>query len=511
MRLSIFLDYFRIPLLTLLLVNFAPSASSQEIDSGAPKLRSFLGVSQIHTSLEVLSQLGAHSGKTTQQPWSSSYFPDLTGSIAAPYRSQGLLGAQLKIALGREGHPKLMRRHLERWRKHWTLWSHDELNRELSPSAKYDLWVGNSDFEFSSAILSELAFRSLHGRVTNSEGQTIWNSDGNGFPAWNGICDGWAYASIVFPRPVKPVTLVSPSGREITWFPEDIKALGSYLMARTNTEYFSSMGYRFLGGRCKSKRPDARCNDLRPDQWHLTLANRIGIQNMGFVMDIDNNHKINNHPVFSYEFEYFSLRTGQKGDWKKARELTHTLQDRLAQGRHPQTRYIVGVKSKIHYLSFILSEKRKKQTHDDPSQDSVKQITYTYDLELSEDGTVLGGVWGNRRRESDPVAEEDLSNSATDLDYKVKIAAQPDFIWLAPVGFRPYSSAALETDRGDLKPDGSIEWKWNGQGAMPDDWQRAVKFDQRWAPPRLETPGSKLRSAQPLSNLVALLFELSKN
>lgn len=489
--------------ITLVVSSSFQTAAAKSSEIPSQKIARFLGKDQVLGSLEDLSRHHLHSGRTLYQPWSSSYFPDLTGGIAAPYRSQGVLGAQLKIGLGLEAHPKLIRRHLDRWQKNWALWSNDELNRELSPSAKYDLWIGNQEFEFSSAILAELAFRSLHSRSTLSTGETIWNNHGKGFPAWNGICDGWAYASIVFPRPVKPVTLSTPSGRLVTWFPEDIKALGSYLLARTNTDYFSSMGYRFLGARCKSRRPDAHCNDLRPEEWHLTLANRIGVQNMGFVMDIDNNHKINNHPVFSYEFEYFNLKTGQTGDWRLVREPIQRLPSDLIHGRHPQTRYLVGVKSKVHYLNFVLSEKRRKQTVDGPSQDSVKKITYRYDLELAEDGAILGGSWGNRIREAEPIAEEEGES-------KLKIASQPDFIWLAPASYRPYSSSALETDRGSVRPDGSIEWAWNGQGTMPADWLQAARSDQRWAPPQLGTPGSKLRSAQPLSNLVGLLFELSK-
>ena len=50
--------------------------------------------------------------------------------------------------------------------------------------------------------------------------------------SWMGICHGWAAAAIALPRPKKKVTLKSPTGDDIHFYPADIKALISLLYVK---------------------------------------------------------------------------------------------------------------------------------------------------------------------------------------------------------------------------------------------------------------------------------------
>lgn len=510
--------------------------------------------------------------QTTEQPWSGSYWPDITGGIATHWRDQSYFVTKyVRFGLRYDVAKQAFRNDFKKVKEDFRKFDTKDLQDKLSPAEKYDLLVGDTNFSFTQAILDETDFRADHRLTTKKKGMTetdsdedegfnnnrfltdvqdtngnnvayekfdndteyrYWREKGGTLAYWSGICDGWGPASLYLPRPSKPVTLTGALGHQITFYPDDIKALGSYLFAKTNTDYMSTMNYRFAGRKCDEKgKPetddkgyvkDIRCNDLDAGVWHLALMNRIGVDKMGFIMDVDNNNKINNHPVSSYSFEYVNPVTGKPTALKSAIVPKESLKDNYLVRRHPEMKYLLGIKAKVNMLYYIWAEqggKDRNKDWDSPNQDKFKDVEFEYDLELDVNGNILGGEWGNRK---------------DDGKDKVKYADQPDFIWMADTTALPYSemsnyaSAGTKKDYNNPSPFGNTNWAWDGKGPMPQDWIAAAKADSYWFAPvvgkkvknstdktedvlPLEAKEkSTLKSAQPMSHLVYFLFDQAR-
>lgn len=495
---------------------------------------------------------GLDQRATRFQPWSASYWPDLNGNIAVHYRDHSTRSSQLNFFMTYPISRHRFRGVFEKVLNGFQSWDKETLGRKLSPAEKYDLLLGDTNFTLTQSIMDELDFRAQHklfsvnsdgtrtdesaiyqgdGRIGNYEQQSVlqtanpknfvWAEKGFTLAYWSGICDGWSPAALHLPRPVKPVTLIGAKGHPITFFPEDIKALGSYLFARTNTPYFQTMNYQFSGMRCDEKgKPnrdgsgiveDMRCNDVDAGVFHAVLLNRIGKDRIGFVMDIDNNVKVNNHPVFRYALDYYSPLTNSPGSLQDSIVSIDQLPfDGFAERRNSKTRKVVGVRAKIDYLNYIWVENRREWTTDAPEFDKVKTVEYEYDLELDEQGNIVGGEWGNRTR--DRVRRG-----------KVRYAAQPDFIWmgapnaLAYSTMSPYATIGSPRDGSKSRPFGNMDWAYDGK-SLPGDWLAAALKESSWKAPVVdngnnfdEAFGSVLKSAQPLSHLVYYLFDQARD
>lgn len=504
------------------------------------KVSELLGHSPTVMNIHEADQQGLKRGQAKEQPWTGSFWPDITGNIANHYRRHKKTNTQIKFVFNYGTISPRVYNDFEDTKNNWSSWSKEEFNENLSPSEKYDLLIGNENFEFTKAIIEELEFRKDH-RLTakfkdgseddsdSDEGtdnqyfeetddpfeakveHRYWRAKGKNLAFWSGICDGWGPAAVHLPRPVKSVTVMGASGKLITFYPDDIKALGSYLFARTNTPYFSTMNYKFAGKKCRdgSKKPDRRkgglvedpgCNDLDAGVFHAVLLNRLGKDKLGFVFDVDNNHKINNHPVASYEYTYFNPSSGDEGTLKNSVVDIKSVRDGYAHRRYNATQ-LVGVKVKIKYMDYVWPEENRDRVSDSIALDKVKEVEYEYDLELDAQGNILGGEWGNR---------------AHDKKRKVKYANQPDFIWLAAPQALPYSEQSfyaipgVQKNLSSSRPFNNMEWAWNGSSVMPQEWIDAARADQTWAAPELNVPNAVLKSAQPLSHIVYYLFDQAR-
>jgi hypothetical protein len=498
---------------------------------------------QVVRATEASAQ-GLDRAQTRELPWSGSYWPDINGGIASHYRDHSVLGSQFWFAL-RYGAAKIrLRSDFDAVRLNFRRFTPDELNQKLSPAEKYDLLLGNEDFDFTRAVLADIDFRAGHLKRTKMKDGTeradadqfegvnnnehfldvqasyarfdegvqyrYWKRRPDSISYWFGICDGWAAASIYLPRPVRPVTVQSPLGFPITFYPDDLKALGSYLFARTNNDYMNTMNYRFAGRPCaewgdpevdqEGYVKDFRCNDMDAGLFHLVLLNRVGVDRTGFILDIDNNHKINNHPVGSYEIRYFNLGTGKEGSLESSVVPRFAVEDGFARRRHPQTVSLVGVKARVDYRYYQWTENNRERTEDSSKFDLVRSEEYVYDLELDREGRVLGGEWGNRYDE--------------DMDESVLYAKQPDFMWMADLEALPYSEQSIYSipgrrrNRSVTRPFGNMDWAWDGVSPLPQDWLHAARQDLEWSPPRIPDP--VLKPAQPLSTLVYYLFDQAR-
>lgn len=288
-----------------------------------------------------------------------------------------------------------------------------------SPSEKYDITVGDTKFSLTNE--------------QKGEGEDLLN-DKNDVEEWMGICHGWAPAAYLVPQADKAVKRTGADGKEVTWYPHDIRAMSSLRYANGDTTT------NFVGGRCDVKKvtlqkngriAQQECFDNNPSTFHLALANMIGEIGESFVMDKTFDAEVWNQPLVSYEFTYFNpLNPSDKSkewsevavDYDAAFKAKDRFQSPLTRGKRSGTRYddrgvkkVVGVVASVTYLVEVAP---KTGT---PNRNATQRVTYTYDLELHKQGSkyvALGGEWHSN--------------------------AHPDFLW-TPV---KASSASTDDDSG---------------------------------------------------------------
>ena len=375
-----------------------------------------------YTRLDQIQNANLMTAKTKDQPWSSTYWPDRVGGVATHYR---IIDHNMSMLFSKtdKNHKRFSRRHNKRWADYAKLTT-DEIG-VLSPAEKYDLLVGDKDFTFTRRVWDGIL------RQDKAYG---------GLAMWSGICNGWTSSSIELNRPRRTVYAKAPDGKTIPFYPDDLKALASVLWAhnRIQGDWVMSDGTPSMvnyGMRCDQKKPSRKngqilamkegeygrtpdeCRDLNPGVWHLSIVNRIGAQGKGFVMDKDYNKTINNHVVYGYEYEYYQPRTGKEGSLNDSKlELSQYKDDPFAQYRHPRAKYVVGIKMKVRYMGSDLTVDGKST--DDESDDRTDVMRVKYDLELSEDHTIVGGQWRINTKQRETI-----------VGYAFQKPRFPDFIW----------------------------------------------------------------------------------
>src|SRR5690606_28832577 len=68
---------------------------------------------------------------------------------------------------------------------------------------------------------------------------------------WEGICHGWATAAGIVPRPIHTVDIRLPSGKNLRFYPSDLKGLASLLWANSlvqDTKFVDDEGNVSGGG-----------------------------------------------------------------------------------------------------------------------------------------------------------------------------------------------------------------------------------------------------------------------
>jgi hypothetical protein len=365
-------------------------------------------------SLVEMEQQKLKEGAVLKNPWSDHYWSLYEGQLANRYADTSFPAA-------------------EDWKK-----NAEYLNRtpkvdvdDLSPSEKYDLLVGDGNKSLTKAALAE--------------GEQFYRSSGS-VESWMGICHGWAPAAYMFDRPQESVTVLAADGKtKIKFRPSDIKALASLLWAKHSPDV------NYMGGRCNTKDPkkdsvgrvaDQDCFDTNPGSWHLAVVNQIGVSKRPFVMDATFDYEVWNHPVISYSYEYFNPQTREaesnldkvmiaKNDYTK---------DKFKKYRGSEATHMVGVRMTVNYMS---ETRPSTSDEDNADADDQKEVSYMYDLELDSSGNIIGGEW------------------YTNL--------HPDFLWTPSPKARSLSS-------GDdyLIRQGADRVRWDGQSALPKDWQEVA-------------------------------------
>lgn len=199
-------------------------------------------------------------GALERHPWSSTYWPAMKGGINYRWHAQVRRGFNLDS-------PSLAE--LRQMSK-------AEI-AELAPSEKYDIAMGRYDYPLVSEVASQTSPRAKD---------------------WAGICNGWAPAAYMFPEPTT-VEFTNPDGIVIPFGSSDVKGLLSQYMAFHSNGNVTQIGYRCSkAGRIFGTK---QCKDINPGAMHVVLSNMLGIQQKGFVLEIDPAEEVWNQPIYSFK------------------------------------------------------------------------------------------------------------------------------------------------------------------------------------------------------------------
>ncbi len=317
----------------------------------------------------------------------------------------------------------------------------------LSPSEKYDALIGDKTGALT--------------RRMWQEGKSYYDASGS-VETWMGICHGWSPAAYMLDRPVSVATAIAPNNFPIKFYPSDIKALASLLWANVGTPS------RFIGGRCNDEAPEqdpdtgriisSKCFDNNPASWHLAIVNQIGVSRRSFVEDATYDYQVWNQPVTSYNYRYFNPQLMQYANsLSEAKVAVSSFDnDQFTNYRSNAAKSVVGIAMEV---SYIVETQPSQNTSDSPANDAVTTVTYYYDLELDDSGTVIGGEWYQN--------------------------THPDFLW-TPV---PDHSARTQYDH-------LATGTWQSNRPLPEVWRFAARQ-------------AAIEQSAPLGKIVERLIQIS--
>lgn len=364
----------------LAMADFSPIPENEDV-------RRLLEGEKEITSLSQMAKLGLNQGKTGIDLWSGHYWPIYQGSLGVRYRDvryQKLIDENAQWNKFKEFFDKLPTD---------TYTGKENL---LSPAEKYDILVGDPDMGLTQ-YSQELAEK-------NAIAGTV--------KTWRGICDGWASASQKMPRPQKSVKLKTPSGVTLTFYPEDIKALGSLMYARSQKPVI------FLGKRCRN--PIAgiftgSCQETNPGTFHKAVVNRVGNLKKSFIADVSPGSEVWNYPVDGYKVTYYNVFNESESENFEEVKEPFVKKQRFYRSarRHPKTYSIVGVKLEVYYKDM---RKALLDKVDSPTLDKVLTKTYVYDLELDFSNNILGGESFSRNLPDFIWAPDDVTYPLSDVE-----------------------------------------------------------------------------------------------
>jgi hypothetical protein len=419
--------------------------SAQKSDQ---KIEDFLNPSELTvTSGKILKDprtmddLGMNQANVTDEVWSGPAWAQYRGHTAERYN----------LAKARNS---------STWKEAWSFvaaaghtffdvgggHSPDTTIDDLGPAEKYDLLIGALG-ENKAGLLSKYEW---------DQGRSTFERDGT-VAKWFGYCHGWAVASFMSMRPSAGVDILAADGKtQVHFYPSDIKGLETVLWANALPEL------RTLGHRCEISNPprdssghviDDACFDVNPGLFHEALVNQLGSAKRNLIIDATYDIQIWNQPIESYSYRYFNPQTGKAGGslTQSTVALENFKKDKFRKYRGPDVKDVVGVAMDIVYGRGALPSHKST---DSAADDLQKKVTYLYDLELDENGEIIGGEWYQLRH--------------------------PDFIWVPDKSARAQSVAEKNATGS-----GVDEWEaWSPtQSPVPQSWQKtAIEAAQNGSP-----------------------------
>lgn len=298
------------------------------------------------------------AGRLSKIPWSGDYWAKKKGGISYRWQTEEMFDYHMM-------------------NKHQVLNASSEDIRLLSPTEKYDLFVGNYDYSLTKRVMSE---------------------GGHDEPAWAGYCHGWAPASNRFDEP-QPLTVYNDDGVEIQFGSSDIKALLTYFEGEAVRSSFvghdwSATTYT-IGTLCRSGEiMDPGCHDTNPATFHLILANKIGLMDEGFNFDVDKGYEKWNQPVHTYQSTILTTRPPTAFS-------------------HEETVVEYILETDVVYTMEI-HPTWEPVLHTEHQHNASK--TYTYSVEVDKNGQIIGGQWLTRASNGKYVNIEQVYNYFSTVD-----------------------------------------------------------------------------------------------
>jgi hypothetical protein len=295
--------------------------------------------------------------------WSDSYWPSMLGGIA--YRWNHPDPQPFKYKLHTRDEVLRM--------------SEAQLS-QLSPAELYDISQSDYRYSLTRKVLSKYSPRDL------------W---------WEGICHGWALASVHYPEPDK-VVVRNRDGVNVPFGSSDVKALlsmhdawnskGTYarvgarcsVRGKVDGEAFPEDGDVSFPNRRDAEKPE--CRDVNAGAFHIVIASMIGLNDQGFVADVDRFNDVWNQPIKAYKSRIvgpvpLTAADLRNGVARKLRiQTTMTYGDELE--FYDEELVHEGV------LGFVSKE---PVTRTPMQLDTDRELEYV--LELDANGRIIGGEW----------------------------------------------------------------------------------------------------------------------
>ena len=397
-----------------------------------------------YSQLEDMESAGLKEASLAESPWSDDYWAMYSGILGKRYADPNF--------------PVVKDPGNQDWKQQFDyvqanpasgiLASGDEQAiDQLSPSEKYDALIGDE---------------------TGSLTRKMWE-DGQGYydqygkvETWMGICHGWAPAAYMLGRPQKAITLQAADGKDIKFYPSDIKALATLLWANRMPST------RFIGGRCNEKEPaqdevgrviSQEAFDTNPGTWHQSVVNQIGVSKRSMVLDVTFDYEVWNQPIHAYSYEYFNPQTGEFAatlEEAKVSKREYTA-DKFKQYRSSKAVDFVGV---VMELKYVVETNPTQQETDEPESDFIYTVQYEYDLEIKSNNWIVGGEWYTNKH--------------------------PDFLW-----------TPSEQGRAVTSYDRMVSGNWSTSEQLPSSWRVAAKQ-------------AAISEKAPLASIVEEMIKLSR-
>ena len=226
---------------------------------------------------------------------------------------------------------------------------------ELSPAEKFDIY--NGDYSYPTV-------KKVYRTVSPYESE------------WHGICHGYAPAALNHKEPAAR-DFVNPDGINIHFYSSDVAGLMAFNYAKVATTPVKLIGKRcnYFPGNVPRRKLD-ECNDLNAGSFHLTLANTIGVDGLGLIVDIDRYAEVWNHVAVGFtsfiKNEEAPVKSSAYGTVKRVYVETEvTYSAAIA------PRFIPVLNTE--YAEFIT-------------------YNYEYFLDLDSNDKIIGGDWVSQKR-----------------------------------------------------------------------------------------------------------------
>ena len=208
---------------------------------------------------------------------------------------------------------------------------------------------------------------------------------------WEGICHGWAPASVYEPAPRRSVSLYASDGKTIvTFYPDDIKAIASQFYASSIKNYKTDI----MGDNGTSYNNNAA-------SFYLAVTNLIGRRHTPMIYDASIGGAIWNYPAYSYTNTYYNVATNTNSGSNINNSLLTISQAKISSTYNARvsasnasrgTVYLLGVKMSLTFSNEI------QPNRGTPSPNASLTKSYNFILDLDSNYNIIGETWVNTDR-----------------------------------------------------------------------------------------------------------------